>query len=109
MKPARSRSLMKYAKKGVAAFCLGLFLLVEAMAAVPALHVFFHHDAGDPGHECAVTLFTHGQAHHSVTTLVVVRAAPLVWRQSPMPACVFISADVRFLPCRGPPSLLEFV
>jgi hypothetical protein len=38
----------------------GLVLFLNAMAASPSLHKWFHPDAGEAGHECAVTLFAHG-------------------------------------------------
>jgi hypothetical protein len=68
---------MRAAKSGAAFFCLGVFLLVQIMAAVPAFHAWAHHDAGDPGHECAVTLFLHGQVHTPATTVEVTKQPPV--------------------------------
>ena len=78
-------------------------LLLNAMAASPALHELVRQNAQAPGHECAVTLFAHGQvdsAGSEVTigapqTLVLVSAPVLISHFSP-----FISQ----LPAgRGPP------
>jgi hypothetical protein len=95
---------MRAAKSGAGFFCLSLFLLVQVMAAVPAFHAWAHQDARDPGHECAVTLFLHGQVHSPTTEVEVTKH--LLVLVSPAPArCVdFIAADVRLLPSRGPPA-----
>jgi len=75
------------------------------MVALPGLHVLFHSDASDPGHQCAVTLFAHGQVHCPEAAVPVVRPEPLaVFVQSRREAG-FVSTDVRLLPGRGPPSL----
>ena len=38
-----------------------LVLLLNLLAASPSLHEKFHADAGHAEHQCAVTLFAHGQ------------------------------------------------
>lgn len=38
-----------------------MVLLLNAMAASPSLHEWFHHDADSPEHQCAVTMFAHGK------------------------------------------------
>jgi hypothetical protein len=45
----------------VAALLVALVLLLDAMAACPQLHEFFHKDANESEHQCAVTFFSHGQ------------------------------------------------
>lgn len=45
----------------VAGLLVAVVLLLDAMAACPALHELIHHDADTPGHHCAVTMFAHGQ------------------------------------------------
>ena len=37
-----------------------MVLLLDAMAASPALHELAHKDAGQASHQCVVTLFAHG-------------------------------------------------
>jgi hypothetical protein len=82
---------------------LALFLLLQAMAALPALHALVHPDAADPDHECAVTFFAHGQVDAPDTAAPVFHApAPPVFSQ-PLPRVIFVSADIRLLPGRGPP------
>jgi hypothetical protein len=40
---------------------VALVLLLNALAASPALHELIHKDADRAGHACVVTLFAHGQ------------------------------------------------
>ena len=49
-----------------------LVLLLNAMASSPELHEFFHADAGHADHECAVTLFAHGQVDSPVMDAAVI-------------------------------------
>jgi hypothetical protein len=82
---------------------IGLVLLLNAMASSPALHEWFHADAGQAEHQCAVTLFAHGQVDSS--TVDVVHPAPLTL----LTACVIaelpdFSPTLRLLPAeRAPP------
>ena len=50
-----------FGKSAVAVLLIGMILLLDAMAACPALHELIHKDADKPGHECAVTMFAHGK------------------------------------------------
>ena len=56
---------------------IGLVLLLNAMAAAPALHALLHRDADKADHQCAVTLFAHGklEAATPVVPMVVPSAA----------------------------------
>jgi hypothetical protein len=103
MMPAPERSFMRAAKSGVGFFCLGVFLLVQTMAAIPAFHAWVHHDAREPEHECAVTLFLNGQVHSVSTDVAVVQRQPVTVFQAPAHGVDFVSADVRLLHSRGPP------
>ena len=58
-------------KPALAALLVGVVLLLDAMAACPALHEMIHHDAGKEDHECAVTMFAHGKVS-SVTCEIVI-------------------------------------
>jgi hypothetical protein len=102
--PAPDKKFMRAVKSGGAGFCLIVFLLVQAMAAVPAFHAWLHHDASDPGHECAVTLFLHGQVHAPSTKVEVAKSLPVLVAEAPAHGVDFVSADVRLLPSRGPPA-----
>jgi hypothetical protein len=95
---------MRAAKSGVSSFGLGIFLLVQTLAAVPAFHAWVHQDASAPGHECAVTLFLNGQVHSPTTDVAVAPCPPLLVSHAPARGVNFVSADVRLLPSRGPPA-----
>ena len=62
--------------RGCAVLLVALVLLLCVLAACPAAHEWFHHDAGHEDHECAVTLFAHGVT----TALAVVAVAVVAWR-----------------------------
>ena len=55
---------------------VGLVLLLNLLAASPSLHEWFHADAGHEDHQCAVTIFAHGQVDSA--TVEVVAVAPTV-------------------------------
>jgi len=95
---------MRTAKSGAAVFCLGVFLLVQIIAAVPSFHAWVHHDASDPNHECAVTLFVHGQVHSPSTEVEVTKCLSVLVSHAPPSGVDFVSADVRLFPSRGPPA-----
>jgi hypothetical protein len=103
--PPRLRNFFREARKSAAVLCLFLVLAVEAMSVFPALHTFVHPDASDPSHQCAVTLFLHGQVHVSAANVAPARSAPAFAAEPLFATAVFSSADVRLLPCRGPPAL----
>ena len=57
----------------ILAFALVVGVLwLTALSASPDLHEWVHPDAGDPDHDCAVTLFSSGQATHVGADLVLV-------------------------------------
>jgi len=90
----------------VAVLLVALVLLLDAMAACPALHELVHHDADEPGHECAVTLVAHGQM--DLTTIAVPSVTPIFWTEV-SPVIEFSAAGQRFeklQDSRGPPVLL---
>lgn len=91
--------------RGLAAFGLVVFLTVYAMAAVPALHALAHDGARDARHECAVTLFSHGQVHCASVMVEWSWPVAVCIAAAPIPRAVFASADLRLLPSRGPPGV----
>jgi len=88
----------------VSAFLLAVFLSLQAMAALPALHAFVHHDSSDPNHECAVTLLLHGQVDAASAAAPVFEAPQFSTVTAALPETIFVSADLRLLPSRGPPA-----
>jgi hypothetical protein len=109
MTPPRVQNFFKEARKGTAAISLFLFLALQAMADVPALHAMVHHDADDPSHQCAVTLFLHGQVHTSSPVVAPTRPASVFAFERLPRSADFTSADVLLLPCRGPPDLRSVI
>jgi hypothetical protein len=102
--PVSARKIMRAVKCGAGVFCLGVFLLVQTMAAVPAFHSWFHHDAADPNHECAVTLLLNGQLHSPDIDVQAGPCPPLLVSHAPARCVDFVATDVRLLPSRGPPA-----
>jgi hypothetical protein len=89
----------------IALILVATVLLLDAMAASPALHEWIHADAGAPDHQCAVTLFAHGQVH--AASVAVPLPAPLSFIVT-TPCCVFVAfrPAIEDLPAgRGPPAL----
>jgi hypothetical protein len=74
------------------------------MAIFPALHELVHPDCNDADHECAVTLFSHGQVDAASTIAPVFCAPVCVIFSQLLPEVIFVSTDIRLLPSRGPPA-----
>ena len=70
--------LNRLGKPALAVLLLGLVLLLNAMAAVPALHELIHKDADEAGHQCAVTLFAHGHVESAIGHVPVVLPAAVI-------------------------------
>ena len=76
---------------------------VQILAAVPFLHALIHADCNSPTHECAVTLFSHGQVNASdVTVRVVLAPAPTALHKT-FCAGPLVSRDEPLRSARGPP------
>jgi len=87
----------------LAAFLIGLVLVLNVMAACPALHELIHKDADKAEHQCAVTLFAHGHVDAATANVVVVSASDLI--VAILPAKISRSSTtVKNLPAgRAPP------
>ena len=106
--PPRIRHFKRHSHAVLASLLVGLVLLLDAMAACPNLHELIHHDADAPGHECAVTIFAHGQVDSPVVEVAVTMPVASVEFLAQTSVSVF-PALVESLPHgRGPPvSLLH--
>jgi hypothetical protein len=85
-----------------------IVLLLNLLASSPSLHERLHPDADSAGHQCAITLFAHGQVDSSIVDVAVpVPAAPVEF--SPQILVSIPTALVAILPPgRAPPvSLLH--
>jgi hypothetical protein len=93
----------QFSKSFVAALLIGLVLFMAALASSEALHKLIHHDADEAGHECAATLFAHGQVDSPVVEVAaIIPVAPVEFL--PLTSVSVVNALVETLPPgRGPP------
>jgi hypothetical protein len=99
------RQLNHIVRPAIAAVLITVLWLQLAMAASETLHKFFHADADQPGHECAVTLFAHGQVETASVNIPVI--APVTGVDLTPAALVsfYCPTHQTLPPGRGPPSL----
>jgi len=81
----------------------GIVLLLNAMAASPSLHEWFHADAGESGHQCAVTLFAHGQVDSSTADVSVAAPQTFAAANPPVEISIFSPAIENLPAGRAPP------
>ena len=101
--PYSKRQFIHFGRSALALWLAGMILLLNAMAACPALHELIHKDADSAIHSCAVTVFAHGKVD-SVTCEVSV-VTPTVWFET-TPTIIFFafSTAIADLPHgRAPP------
>jgi hypothetical protein len=96
----------QFGKSSLTALLIGLILLLNAMAACPALHEMIHKDADKAGHDCAVTMFAHGKVESaSVDVPVTVATTPI--ETTPQIVFSVLSTAIENLPQgRAPPAIL---
>jgi hypothetical protein len=78
-------------------------LLLNAMVASPSLHEWFHSDACESGHHCAVTLFAHGHVDSATVDVAVDRPQTFVADSSSVEISVFSPAIENLPAGRAPP------
>jgi hypothetical protein len=97
------RHFKAHSKAVIASLLAGLVLLLDAMAANPGLHELIHKDANQADHQCAVTMFAHGQVD-SVSVDVPVAAPQLFVVVLPSLEFSIFSPAIDNLPAgRAPP------
>jgi hypothetical protein len=102
-----SSKLNRFYNPALAVLLIGLVLLLNAMAASPALHELIHKDAEGPTHSCAATLFAHGHVESAVCDLPVVLPAIFV-ETTPQLAFSIFSTVIENLPLgRAPPAVVS--
>jgi hypothetical protein len=90
--------------RALAALLAALYLFLSLVAVNHALHACWHEDAGQPDHQCVLTLLGNGQvALESTATEPILSGAPFIVRLTfaelhLTPACH------RLPPGRGPPT-----
>ena len=98
-----TRHFLRRHQAVIALVLAGIVLLLNAMAASPGLHELFHPDAGQPQHQCAVTMFAHGQVDSVDVDVPVAAPLPLIQTVSPI-VISFYSPAIENLPAgRAPP------
>jgi len=91
----------------VTVLLIGLVLLLNGMAAAPALHRAIHHDADNSGHDCAITMFAHGNVEPATCGVSVVAPAMAI-KTAPLLEFSVFSAAIENLPFgRGPPLVVS--
>ena len=65
------KHLFPIGKPALAALLVGIVLLLDAMAACPALHEMIHHDAGKEDHDCAVTMLALGKMDSATCEIII--------------------------------------
>ena len=84
---------------------VGLVLLLDAMAASPALHELIHKDADEADHHCAVTMFAHGQVDSATVEVASFMPVGLVETTRQVVFSVFAPAIENLPAGRAPPVL----
>ena len=95
-------------KTAISCLLVCLILLLDAMAACPTLHELIHKDAAKAGHECAVTIFTHGKVDTATVDVPVCVTTVVLGAMPPIEFSVF-NTSVEFLPPGRAPPVISFV
>ncbi len=98
-------SLSNQASRRVpAVICLALFLILQVFTSSETLHKLIHPDADSADHQCAITMFVHGQVNSVETGVaVIVLVAAIFFAVPPLQSAVFSSFDYPFSASRAPP------
>ena len=99
------KHLFPIGKPALAALLVGIVLLLDAMAACPALHKMIHHDAGKEDHDCAVTMLALGKMDSAVFDIVIPPPTDLVETTRHFTISVFSPAIEHLPQGRAPPAL----
>ena len=93
-------------KPALAALLVGIVLLLDAMAACPALHELIHKDADKPGHECAVTMFAHGKVESATVEVPAIVPTASIENTPQIEFSIFSPAIENLPQGRAPPAIL---
>jgi hypothetical protein len=94
-------------KPALSVLLVALVLLLNALAASPALHEIIHKDAGRASHACVITLFAHGQVDSASGEIPV--AVPTAGIET-TPSIIFSvpgTAIENLPPGRAPPAVIS--
>jgi hypothetical protein len=97
----------KFGIPTLAAALVGLILLLDAMAACPALHELIHNDADKADHQCAVTMFAHGKVDSATCEIIIPEPTILIETTQYFTFSIF-SPTIENLPQgRAPPTVVS--
>ncbi len=96
-----------FGKSAVAVLLIGMILLLDAMAACPALHELIHKDADKPGHECAVTMFAHGKVESATVETPAILPTASIEGAPQIEFSVFSAATENLPQGRAPPAVIS--
>ncbi len=94
-------------KSALAALLVGIVLLLDAMAACPALHEMIHHDADEADHHCAVTTLAHGKIESATCEIIIPEPTVVIEKAQHFTFSVFRPAIENLPQGRAPPALLS--
>jgi hypothetical protein len=101
------RRLFRPGTAAIAALLVGMVLLLNAMAACHELHKWFHKDADQPGHECAVTIFAHGKVESVTVEIPAIVPAASIESTPQVEFSVFTTVVENLPPGRAPPAVIS--
>lgn len=99
------RHFVQFGKPALAALLVGIILLLDAMAACPALHEMIHHDAGKEDHDCAVTLLALGKMDSATCEVIIPEPTALVETVQCFVFSIFSPAIENLPQGRAPPAV----
>ena len=99
------RHFIQIGKPALAALLVGIVLLLDAMAACPALHEMIHHDAGKEDHNCAVTTLALGKMDSAICEIIIPEPTVLVETVQRFTFFIFSPAIENLPQGRAPPAL----
>ena len=99
------KHLFPIGKPALDALLVGIVLLLDAMAACPALHEMIHHDAGKEDHDCAVTMLAAGKMDSATCEIIIPPPTDLVETTRHFTISVFSPAIENLPQGRAPPAL----
>jgi hypothetical protein len=96
---------IQFGRSLIAVLLIGLVLLLNAMAACPALHELIHKDADHADHQCAVTMFAHGKVESASVDVPVIVVVVSVATTLQIKFSTFSAAIENLPQGRAPPAV----
>jgi hypothetical protein len=97
----------KFSKATLAASLVGLILLLDTMAACPALHEMIHKNADEADHHCAVTMFAQGKVDSTTCEIIIPEPTVLIETAQHFTFSIFSPAIENLPQGRAPPAVIS--